>query len=76
MPKSKTKTEQAVVIYPPRIAISPLSNKYDMIFNILWGDFSKDIKINLEEGGMWNKIINEINLALLEGSEAKPYIQK
>jgi hypothetical protein len=56
--------------------LSPLTNRYDFIFIVRWGEFEKTIKINKEVGGAWTSMIRELNQALLEGSEANPYILK
>jgi hypothetical protein len=71
MTQSKT-----VVLFPPRLELSPLTNKYDFIFTLKWGEYERVIKINKEVGGAWNNLLRELNNALLEGSEAKPYILK
>ena len=69
----QTKTKPVMVLYPPRIEISSLTNKYDFILRLSWGDFNKDVKVNREEGSFFHKLIVELNKALLEGSETKPY---
>jgi len=70
-PKSKT-----VVLFPPKIEISPLTNKYDMVLTVRWGEFEKEIRLSKETFGLWNSAVRELNSALLEGSEANPYILK
>ncbi len=76
MPQSKSKT---VVLFPPKIELSSLTNKYDVVIVVRWGDFEKVLKINKEQVNgnlLWNNIVKELNDALLEGSETNPYILK
>lgn len=72
MPKQSSN----VVLFPPRIEISPLSNKYDLVLIIRWGEFEQEVKISKETNFSWGMLINQINRVLLDGSESNPYIIK
>lgn len=65
--------DSPVVLYPPRILVNGLSNKYKLIVDVKWGDFEQQISISREEGGFITKLITELNKALLEGSESSPF---
>lgn len=70
------KSDDIVGLYPPKIGISPLSNKYDLILTVTWGNYEQEFTISKETHGVWDNAIAGINKALLEGSETNPYILK
>lgn len=76
MKAKKETASKAIVLFPPVLSVNGLSNKYDLIVDVKWGDFSKQIKISREEGAFTNKLIGALNKALLEGSESSPYLLK
>ncbi len=65
----------SITLFPPKVEISKKTDKYDLVIDVSWGDFEKEIRINKEIydlQGRTNKLVNE---AFLEASETtKPYI--
>jgi len=76
MKQQNGESSSTIVLYPPRIVLDGRSDKYKLIFNVKWGDFTKEVVIDRETPGMYAKLTNEINMALLEGSETNPYLVK
>ena len=62
-----------IVLFPPRLEVNSLTNKYDLLIDVKWGEFTKQIKVTKEEGGFITKLILELNQALLEVSEMSPF---
>jgi hypothetical protein len=67
----KQQQENKVVVLPPPLLFeNKLSNKYDLILNLKWGKFEKEIKVSREQGRFTYELLKGINQALLEGSES------
>lgn len=72
--KESSKSERMVLLPPPRLELSPLTSKYKAQFVIRWGQFEKVFDVDKETFGYEARLIEQINKALLDGSESKPYI--
>lgn len=68
------KASPVIVLPPPVLAESPLSSKYEMIFDLKWGVFEKQVKISRETYTFNQDLVKLLNEALVEGAESNPYI--
>jgi len=79
MPRPKSNKDDkkiAVVVYPPTISITTETDRYNVCFEIRWGNFLKKFTVSRESNHMIWQMLDELNKALLEGSETNPYITK
>lgn len=76
MKPPKIESNSVVILYPPLVAVSPLSNKYATVLNVKWGEYTKEISVSREHGSYIYSLVEEVNKALLEASETKPYLIK
>lgn len=72
-PKADKKVEN-ITLYPPSIEESVLSNKYELIVRVRWGEFDENVHQSKEELGWQTRVFAKISEALLKASETtKPY---
>lgn len=72
MPQSSK--SKVIVLYPPKITESKLSNKYELVVEFKWGDFSREIKVSKEYPSYTSKFVEELNKVFLEAVETNPYL--
>lgn len=63
-----------ITLFPPVVSVAPSSSRYDLVFKLKWYNFEKEIHFRVEELGSKERFIKELNEALVEGSENKPYL--
>lgn len=69
-----TKSKPVVVLPPPIFSLSPLSNRYQLIYQLKWGSFEKNITVDQELFTFPQDLAKAFNEALVEGAESSPYI--
>lgn len=70
----KPESNPVVVLPPPVLSLSPLSSKYEMILDLKWGTFEKQVKVSRETYNFEQDLVKTLNQDLLEGSESNPFI--
>lgn len=73
-PSKTSKTEPVVILPPPRVELSPLTSKYKAQFILKWGQYEQVFDVDKETFGYEERMLEQLNKALLEASESKPYI--
>lgn len=73
---SEQTSKPVIVLPPPVLKVSVLSNKYEMVIEVRWGTFEKFVKVDKETYNFNDLLVQELNKALLEGSETNPYLTK
>jgi len=62
-----------VVLYPPKIILGPLTDKYREQVIVRWGDKQSELLINREHGNTFHIMCEQITKTLLDLSELQPY---
>jgi hypothetical protein len=72
--KPQKQKVSSITLFPPTVEESVLSNKFELIVRVRWGEFDESVRQSKEEYGWQTKIFAKINEALLKASEVtQPY---